>query len=138
MKTGATFSKNRKYRYILWRIWDDKKPLIMFIGLNPSIADETKNDPTITRCINYAKDWVYGGVYVGNIFAYCSTSPTNLYKIDEPIGRDNDKWLFDTSRKAKKIIAVWGNHGKLKNKGNGRQHRQDCTGFYKGFKRNSV
>ena len=52
-------------------------PLILFIGLNPSTADETKNDPTIRRCINFAKDWGYGGVMIANLFAFCLlyTSP---------------------------------------------------------------
>ena len=50
-------------------------PLILFIGLNPSTADETKNDPTIRRCINFAKDWGYGGVMIANLFAFRSTSP---------------------------------------------------------------
>ena len=57
MKTNAIFSECRKYRYALCRIWDDSKPYAMFIGLNPSTADETEDDPTIRRCINYAKDW---------------------------------------------------------------------------------
>ena len=62
---GAFFSSNRKYRYALWRVWDHTKPYVMFIGLNPSIANETDNDPTIRRCINYAKGWdyVFGMIY---------------------------------------------------------------------------
>ena len=52
---GAKFSKCRKYRYTLWRTWDNSKPKVMFLGLNPSTADEVNNDPTVTRCINYSK-----------------------------------------------------------------------------------
>ena len=44
---GADFSPDRKHRYSLWRIWDRSKPLVMFIGLNPSTANESDNDPTI-------------------------------------------------------------------------------------------
>ena len=47
IKSDALFSKDRVYRYALWRIWDLKKPKVLFIGLNPSTADEIKNDPTI-------------------------------------------------------------------------------------------
>ena len=65
----------------------------MFIGLNPSTADEIQDDPTIRRCIRYAKDWNYGGYIMGNIFAYRSTDPKKLLHIDDPIGRKNDYWL---------------------------------------------
>ena len=69
---GAYFSPCRKYRYALWRIWNQNKPYAMFIGLNPSIADEVYDDPTIKRCINYSKSWGYGGVYMTNLFSYVS------------------------------------------------------------------
>ena len=78
MKSGAIFSSCRKYRYALWRNWDETKPCVMIIGLNPSTADENENDPTITRCINFAKSWGYGGVCVTNLFAYCATVPSDM------------------------------------------------------------
>ena len=77
-KSGAVFSDCRKYRYTLWRIWDGNKPLVMIIGLNPSTADETSNDPTITRCKNFARSWGYGGVLVANLFGCRATSPNEL------------------------------------------------------------
>ena len=55
--SDAFFSKDRLYRYALWRIWDNELPKVLFIGLNPSTADEVKDDPTIRRCIRYALDW---------------------------------------------------------------------------------
>lgn len=76
MKTGANLSECRRYRFSLWRIWDEALPYALFIGLNPSTADETANDPTITRCINFAKDWGYGGIYMANLFAYRATDPS--------------------------------------------------------------
>ena len=51
---GATFSADRRYRYRLWRHWSCG-PVLLVIGLNPSTADETRNDATIRRCIGYAK-----------------------------------------------------------------------------------
>ena len=78
LKTDAKFSACRKYRYALWRNWDGSKPYAMIIGLNPSTADENENDPTITRCINFAKSWGYGGVCVTNLFAYCATVPSDM------------------------------------------------------------
>lgn len=46
-KDGAIFSDDRKYRFALFRMWDLKAPNVMFIGLNPSTANEHDNDPTI-------------------------------------------------------------------------------------------
>ena len=66
---GAIISDCGKYRYQLWRKWDPSLPVVLFIMLNPSQADASEDDPTIRRCINYAKSWGYGGIYVGNLFA---------------------------------------------------------------------
>ena len=57
MKKDAVLSEDRKYRYLLSRNWDDTKPTALFIGLNPSTADEKEDDPTINKCISYAKSW---------------------------------------------------------------------------------
>ena len=107
----AKFSSCRKYRYALWRIWDLSRPFVMFIGLNPSTADETKDDPTIRRCINFAKYWNYGGIYVTNLFAYRSSSTRKMMTFSNPIGDENDKWIRNLSQKSNIIIAAWGNDG---------------------------
>lgn len=104
---GAHFSQCRRYRFALWRIWDNTKPLIMFIGLNPSTANETEPDPTITRVIGFAKRWGYGGVYMMNCFPFVSTDPDGLnyhgYK------DFNDQLLKEIGAKCKEIIFAWGN-----------------------------
>ena len=98
--SDAIFSKDRIYRYALYRIWNKHLPKVLFIGLNPSTADETKNDPTIRRCIGYAKKWNYGGFIMGNIFAYRSTNPKKLNLINNPIGPKNNYWLKKLHREA--------------------------------------
>ena len=75
MKKDAVLSEDRKYRYLLSRNWDDTKPTVLFIGLNPSTADEKEDDPTINKCISYAKSWGYGKVLMANLFAFRSTNP---------------------------------------------------------------
>ena len=115
--SDALFSKDRIYRYALWRVWDDTLPKVLFIGLNPSTADEIKDDPTIRRCIGYAKSWGYGGYIMGNIFGYRSTDPKKLRCIDDPIGPDNNYWLKKLHKEASLTIGAWGNHGKLLNRG---------------------
>ena len=111
MKTDATFSECRKYRYALWRIWDESKPYVMFIGLNPSTADETENDNTTNRCINYAKDWGYGRLCMANLFAFCTKDPDEMKAAKNPIDKDNDVWLKKLSNNAGVVIAAWGDDG---------------------------
>ena len=116
MKSAAEFSACRKYRYVLWRTWDETLPLMMIIGLNPSIADAVNNDPTITRCINFAKTWGYGRLCMTNLFAYRATDPNVMKAQIEPIGVDNDFWLKKLARDADKVIAAWGNIGSYLNR----------------------
>lgn len=106
-KNGATFSANRRHRYALWRIWDENKPLIMFIGLNPSTADEDDNDKTIRRVIGFAKDWGYGGMYMMNLFTYITPYPKELTNLYDPY-MDDYILLLKISEKCKSILFCWG------------------------------
>ena len=113
---NATFSDCRKYRYALSRTWDSKKKTILFIGLNPSTADEKIDDPTIRRCINYAQNWGYGSLLMVNLFAYRATIPTELKNVKNPIGNDNDLHITELLKKADLAVAAWGNEGSLLNR----------------------
>ena len=83
----------------------------MFIGLNPSRADEQVDDPTIRRCMGYGRAWGYGGLIVANLFAFRATWPRDLKKAKRPIGRQNDAWLNRLAAGAKLVVAAWGNDG---------------------------
>ncbi len=113
---NATLSDCRKYRYVLSRTWDSKKKTILFIGLNPSTADEQIDDPTIRRCINYAQNWGYGSLLMVNLFAYRATMPTELKKVKNPIGNDNDLHIKELIKKVDLAVAAWGNEGSLLNR----------------------
>lgn len=104
---GAEFSECGRYRYGLWRKWDNDKPNIMFIGLNPSTATATMDDPTIRRVKRFAIDWGYGGVYMCNLFAYISPYPEDLMQLVDTIG-DNDKWLSYFATMCKDVLFAWG------------------------------
>jgi hypothetical protein len=106
-KDGAIFSEDRKYRYALFRMWDIKMPSLMFIGLNPSTANEVDNDPTIRRVIRFAQDNDYGAVCMLNLFALVSPNPADLLTCDDPIG-ENDKWLINTYQKCDAVVFAWG------------------------------
>jgi len=113
---NATFSDCQKYRYALSRTWNGKKKTILFIGLNPSTANEKIDDPTIRRCINYAQNWGYGSLLMVNLFAYRATMPSELKNVKNPIGNDNDLHIIELSKKADIAVAAWGNEGNLLNR----------------------
>ena len=113
---NATFSDCRKYRYGLSRTWNGKKKTILFIGLNPSTANEKIDDPTIRRCINYAQNWGYGSLLMVNLFAYRATIPSELKNVKNPIGNDNDLHIIELLKKADIAVAAWGNEGTLLNR----------------------
>ena len=111
--SGAEFSKCRNYRYVLYRIWDKEKPKIIFIGLNPSTANETTDDPTIRRVKRFAREWGYGGVYMMNLFAWVTAYPDELVKCPDPIA-DNDYWLKKMAHLSKDVLFAWGSFSEAK------------------------
>lgn len=116
IQRSADFSPCRTYRYTLWRWWNRSLPYVQFICLNPSKANEHREDNTSTRCIDYAMSWVYndmrfGGTCITNLQAYCATDPKEMKRADDPTGADNDRWLVEIARGATLRVAAWGAHG---------------------------
>lgn len=112
---GAIISGCGRYRYELTRRWDDGGPLLEWIMLNPSTADADQDDPTVRRCIAFAKRWGYGGIVVHNLYALRATSPGVLIGYGtrpiHAIGPDNLDYLrSDDARRADCTIAAWGAH----------------------------
>jgi hypothetical protein len=108
----ATFSPDRVYRYALWRELEFfYERQVMFIGLNPSTADETNDDPTVRRCIRFAKTWGFSRMCMTNIFAFRATDPSVMLAAADPVGPENDKFLRECADRSHLIVAAWGNHG---------------------------
>lgn len=105
--SGAEFSLCRKYRYALWRIWDKSKPMVMFIGLNPSTANEYVPDPTITRVKGFAESWGFGGVYMMNCFPFVTENPDKLI-IDHGTQYLNNLKMEEIGAKCSEVIFAWG------------------------------
>lgn len=109
----AEFSNDRVYRYSLTITWENSLPLAAFLGLNPSTADETQDDPTIRRCKDYAARWGCGGIMMLNLFAYRATDPKDMKRASEPIGKRNTldylAWMLEKCKGPH--IACWGRHG---------------------------
>lgn len=114
-QSGASFDFTSigDYRYCLWRIWDTSKPLVAFIGYNPSKANADDDDATITRVKGFANDWGYGGFYMLNLFALVSTDADVLLTHPNPVG-DNDGWIERIASKCEKVIFAWGKFKKAK------------------------
>lgn len=111
---SAIFSPCRRWRYDLWRYLDNPGDrMIAFIGLNPSTADESKNDSTIRRCIDFAQRWGYGTIHMLNLFAWRSTDPYALLFVADAEGPENDEYIAAVTRQADTVVACWGNHGRL-------------------------
>lgn len=117
MTSSALFSPCRTYRYTLSRRWSSGDRLATFIALNPSTADETQDDPTIRRMIGFARTWGLDGLHVANIFALRSTDPKALRRHRAPIGPDNDWHIMRLARAAEIVVACWGKHGGLADRG---------------------
>lgn len=107
MLRTADISDCGRYRYQLTRRWGDG-PLLEFIMLNPSKADAHIDDPTIRRCIAFAKRWGYGGIVVRNLYAWRATDPAELVNLDDPVGPRNRAALARGD--ADCTIAAWGAH----------------------------
>lgn len=110
MNRTALVSPCGLYRYVLTRQWAPG-PVVAFVGLNPSTADAEVDDPTIRRCLAFAKSWGCGGLTMVNLFAFRATQPTDMFAAADPIGPDNDLWLRTASQGADITIEAWGAHG---------------------------
>ena len=116
MKRDAKFSEDRKYRYVLDRRVGESDKLVTFIMLNPSTADEVENDPTIRKCISFAREWGYGRLSVVNLFAYKSPKPRDLATIkgkDLDGGSRNDKAISEAVEMTDKLVCAWGSGSSL-------------------------
>lgn len=107
MDKGAEFSFDKTHRYRLWRIWDKSLPKCLCIGLNPSNANENKDDPTIRNLIKVLTKLGYGGFYMMNCWTYISSKP-ELIKTNS-MNSWNTELLGVTAYECKEVIFCWGN-----------------------------
>lgn len=114
---GSAIFNGSQYRLELRREWNAGEGTVNFVMLNPSIATEFKDDPTIRRCIGFARAWGFKGMVVTNLFSYRSTKPAALKKVEDPIGPGNDAHIVEVARSAQKVVLAWGVHGELKGRG---------------------
>lgn len=111
--TAAIFSTCDRYRYRLERdlgAIGATRGAVAFAMLNPSTADATVDDPTIRRCIGYARAWGFRRLIVGNAYAWRSTDPAGLWTSPDPVGPENDAHLSAIASDAELVVCAWGAH----------------------------
>ena len=107
------------HRFILRRNWIGTGGTVNFIMLNPSTADDVFDDPTIRRCVGYAKTWGFSALAVTNLFAFRATDPRELKSaikrggLELAVGPDNDPTLLAVARESQAVVCAWGDHGAI-------------------------
>ncbi len=101
------------YRYLLWRTVPGGEGRVCFVMLNPSVADAARDDPTLRRCLGFARAWGFGALDVCNLFAYRTTDPAALASARDPVGPRNDRYLARAFGRATLVVAAWGAGGVL-------------------------
>lgn len=105
---AAAISADGLYRYRLSRRLSRGDRTVLFVGLNPSTADASLDDPTIRRCVGFARSWAFDRLLMGNVYAFRSTSPKVLSTVDDPVGPLNRDALQQMAQSAEVIVAAWG------------------------------
>jgi|SRR5690349_11377452 len=113
MKGGAREDRTGRYRFTLWRALPGGLGRVLFIMLNPSTAGARQDDPTIRRCIGFARAWGFARMDVVNLFALRATHPADLRRARDPVGAGNDRAIAAAARRADLVVAAWGVHGAL-------------------------
>ncbi len=129
LEQSAVISACGRFRYLLTRQVGPGPRTTTFIMLNPSTADATNDDPTIRRCIGFARSWGCGRLAVLNLFAVRATDPADMKRADDPVGPENRGWFERTlqTHRDGPVVCAWGVHG---------EHRgQDLTvlGWLEGY-----
>lgn len=112
---SAVISDCGLYRYKLTRTVPNVAgtKCALFIMLNPSTATAEVDDPTIRRCLGFARRENCARLTVVNLFALRATNPRDLRLHSDPEGMDNDVYLFDEVYLHRSIpsiiVAAWGN-----------------------------
>lgn len=105
---AAVFSPCGLYRYRLSRVWNRSRPMGLVLGINPSTAGATEDDPTTRKLIAFGRRWGWGGYWLANPFAFRATDQRALLTAADPVGPDNDRHLAQLFESAEQVVCAWG------------------------------
>lgn len=116
MLKSAKFNDDRTHRYFLGRLWEPHHSKILFIGLNPSTADEHEDDHTVRRLIRFSQDWGFGGFYLMNAYSFVATEPPDMKQYylklsvhqERIVHRQNVKMILDRASICSMVVFCWG------------------------------
>lgn len=111
MRGRAVFDRTGRYRYLLTREWDRSMPNVAFVLLNPNRADAVRDDPTIRRCVAFARAWGYGSLSVTNLFAWRALDFRDVRSARDPVGPRNDAHVRRAAARAALVVLAWGAQG---------------------------
>lgn len=123
----ARFDPRGRYRYRLTRVWDDRRPVVVWIMLNPSTATASADDPTIRRVVGFSRAWGFGSAEVVNLFALRATHPRRLANSHDRVGPLNDDSIATAVTSTHRVVAAWGNHGTMDNPATGNPRCQEVV-----------
>lgn len=112
------FSSDRRHRYSLVHRWNPlfSENLILWIGLNPSTADENQLDPTLTRIRSFSQREGFDGFWMANIFGLRTPYPKEMMAAKDPVGPGNDDSLQLAAMRCSRIVAAWGACGEYQDR----------------------
>lgn len=108
---SAVFSEDGRYRYRLDRNFGGRRGAMLWVMLNPSIAGAERDDPTITKCLGFARRYDFDRLIVVNLFGLVTPYPEELGEVPDPIGPRNDLYVREAAAGASWIVVAWGTKG---------------------------
>ena len=107
---SAEISDCGRYRYSLVRAWnlERRRHRVAWVMLNPSTADASHDDATLKACLDFSRRWRAGSLEVVNLFAYRSFQPDDLLTVDDPVGPDNEQYVYEACHTANLVVFAWG------------------------------
>jgi len=116
-RKSAIVSADAIYRYALERVWSERLPMLVVVGLNPSTADGDVDDNTIRKVVGFSRRWGFGGIVMTNLYAFRSKDPNVMKKairekgLRYAIGETNDHVLSRCFSKHENVWFAWGAQG---------------------------
>lgn len=110
--SGAIFEGPlRRFRFVLWRTWNEGLPKLLGTLLNPSTAAEHRDDPTSKHFIDLAKTLGFGGLFMTNLVPFVSPHPKEMLEHITERLEENDAIIKEARAQCPVAVVGWGNDG---------------------------
>ncbi len=116
VRRWADLSECLTFRWLLGRAWGDG-PRIAWLMLNPSTADASADDPTLSRVTAFSRRWGFGSLVVVNQHPFRSPHPSALAawlaagEGVEAAAAANAARVAEALSGSRSVVAAWGAGG---------------------------